>query len=126
MHSVLETSKIDSSDPQNIDLRKHNLGPNDQNVVGRERFELSTFRLSAERSSQAELPAHIRAIYYELLIVFKGFRNTFNRILTILKWARSPVWIKASAFGAEERGFKSLRVRSFLGAKPYVKRRSAR
>jgi hypothetical protein len=25
--------------------------------VGRERFELSTFRLSAERSSQAELPA---------------------------------------------------------------------
>ena len=26
-------------------------------LVGRERFELSTFRLSAERSSQAELPA---------------------------------------------------------------------
>ncbi len=26
--------------------------------MGRERFELSTFRLSAERSSQAELPAH--------------------------------------------------------------------
>ena len=25
--------------------------------VGRERFELSTFRLSAERSSHAELPA---------------------------------------------------------------------
>ena len=29
-----------------------------ENEVGRERFELSTFRLSAERSSQAELPAH--------------------------------------------------------------------
>ena|SRR5271157_1181795 len=29
-----------------------------ENDVGRERFELSTFRLSAERSSQAELPAH--------------------------------------------------------------------
>ena len=26
--------------------------------VGLERFELSTFRLSAERSSHAELPAH--------------------------------------------------------------------
>jgi hypothetical protein len=30
-------------------------------------------------------------------------------------WARSPVWIKASAFGAGERGFKSLRARHFLG-----------
>ena len=30
-------------------------------VVGRERFELSTFRLSAERSNQAELPAPNKA-----------------------------------------------------------------
>gem|GEM_PF-4409795 len=29
-------------------------------------------------------------------------------------WARSPVWIKAPAFGAGERGFKSPRVRFAL------------
>jgi hypothetical protein len=28
-------------------------------MVGRAGFELATFRLSVERSSQAELPAHI-------------------------------------------------------------------
>jgi hypothetical protein len=79
--------------------------------VGRERFELSTFRLSAERSSQAELPAPDGVNYYRLWTVFKGFRNSFYWFAAILEWARSPVWIKAPAFGAGERGFKSPRVR---------------
>jgi hypothetical protein len=28
------------------------------------------------------------------------FRNSFNGLVTIVEWARSPVWIKAPAFGA--------------------------
>ena len=40
------------------------------------------------------------ANYYRLSTVFKGFRNSFNWFAAILEWARSPVWIKAPAFGA--------------------------
>ena len=47
--------------------------------VGRERFELSTFRLSAERSSQAELPAQVMLAIINLLTVFKCFR-TLGRV----------------------------------------------
>jgi hypothetical protein len=79
--------------------------------VGRAGFEPATFRLSAERSSQAELPAHDGVDYYKPLTVFKCFRNSFNRLRATLEWARSPVWIKAPAFGAGDRGFKSPRVR---------------
>ena len=35
---------------------------NFKDIMGRERFELSTFRLSAERSNQAELPAPLQII----------------------------------------------------------------
>ena len=42
-------------------------------MVGRERFELSTFRLSAERSNHAELPARIAALDVNCMIRIKGF-----------------------------------------------------
>ena len=44
-------------------------------MVGREGFEPSTFRLSAERSSQAELPAQqLYCLSIEEPTIFKGFR----------------------------------------------------
>ena len=50
--------------PQTQLTNKNRFSPaNQENVmVGLERFELSTFRLSAERSSQTELQAHRHTI----------------------------------------------------------------
>ena len=82
--------------------------------VGRERFELSTFRLSAERSSQTELPALAALDTINCQPFLRVFRNPFYWFRANLFWARSLVWIKAPAFGAGDQGFKSPRARILL------------
>ena len=68
--------------------------------MGRERFELSTFRLSAERSNHAELPAlHVK--YYRINILVLRIFGTFLIVLLIICFgAPSPVRIKALVLGA--------------------------
>ena len=72
LHRKISTNK--SQQPKNMTLCKHperqhtyvyhngtnkpDLASYSKIVVGRARFELATFRLSVERSSRAELPAH--------------------------------------------------------------------
>ena len=86
-------------------------------VVGRAGFEPATFRLSVERSSQAELPAHIFLARHKfnILWVYKNCRKSFNAtpLLSCRDRARSLARIKVSAFGAGDRGFKSHRARFF-------------
>jgi hypothetical protein len=54
-------------------------------MVGRAGFELATFRLSVERSSQAELPAHILKRHkFNIMWVYKNCHKSFNA--TPLLW----------------------------------------
>ena len=66
--------------------------------VGRERFELSTFRLSAERSNHAELPALTKSrIIMHLLRVFRRsvtlcyLSETPYESYSISCWSRTPL-----------------------------------
>ena len=88
-------------------------------MVGRAGFELATFRLSVERSSRAELPAHVFwGDTINIMWVYKNCHKSFNAtplfVLSGLRRARSLARIKVSAFGAEDRGFKSLRARFLM------------
>ena len=72
-------------------------------VVGRAGFEPATFRLSAERSSQAELPApRLRDNRLNIMLINKNFRKSLNGYSSLfcVQWARSLARIKVSAFGA--------------------------
>jgi hypothetical protein len=51
--------------------------------MGRERFELSTFRLSAERSNQAELPALSARCSIICQLFLRIFRILFNAFILI-------------------------------------------
>jgi hypothetical protein len=55
-----------------------------------------------------------------LLTIFKDFQNPFYCFRANLFWARSRVWIKALAFGAGDRGFKSPRARYHFLVLPVV------
>lgn len=81
--------------------------------MGRTGFEPATFRLSVERSSRAELPARSAATQFNVMLVNKNFRKSFNahKLFFSADRARSLARIKASAFGAGNRGFKSHRAR---------------
>ena len=87
-------------------------------VVGRAGFEPATFRLSVERSSRAELPARFSGdIKVNIWLVNKNFRKSLNAYTPMFskqRGARSLARIKVSAFGAEDRGFKSLRARFLM------------
>ena len=50
--------KVQVTASNNLQVTKPDLASDSKIVVGRARFELATFRLSVERSSRAELPAH--------------------------------------------------------------------
>jgi hypothetical protein len=57
-------------------------------MVGRAGFEPATFRLSVERSSQAELPAHtLRCQQINAMLVNKNFRKSFNVLTVFLVWS---------------------------------------
>jgi hypothetical protein len=54
-------------------------------MVGRAGFEPATFRLSVERSSQAELPAHVlRCQQINIMLVNKNFHKSFNLLTAFL------------------------------------------
>ena len=77
--------------------------------VGRAGFEPATFRLSVERSSRAELPAPFSCdTQVNIKLVNKNF---LKAQIACQERARSLARIKVSAFGAEDRGFKSHRAR---------------
>ena len=60
--------------------------PFSRNVVGRERFELSTFRLSAERSNQAEPPAQqlILLLFHVISFIAIAFSSVYQQVFRAL------------------------------------------